>query len=325
MVILIGLCAFATAALTAAVFGYTLGERQRRLRARIDTIAGGGVIDPGYSGKRLLRFQNYSNLPFLREVLERSARAERLADDLDRAAIPLRVGEYLMFRVASGLIVALLVWLLLPTGVMRVIAAVLLALIGSMVPRFILKWRINRRRNQIEEALPDALDIIARSLRAGGGLLSAIDTVVEQIDGPISDELARTREEISVGLSVEDAFRDLDRRLQSGDIHILVTAIQIQREVGGNLAEILDNVSRTIRERYQLRNEMRSITARQRLTSYLIACVPPLIVLVLALIAYDSVRPLFERTGGHIVLAIALGLELAGILMIRQLIASYEV
>src|SRR5262245_17725172 len=260
MVVLISLSAFLTVTLLAFALGRQLFGERALLRARVQAVATDDYARRGTTPRPLLRMENYSSLPFLREYLKRRPSSERIADELEAAGVALRVGEYMMLRVAVGLVAATLVrWFLPPSAVggdlISLALMVIVFLAGTRIPRMVVRRLIRRRLAQVEAQLPDALDMISRSLRAGGGLLAAIDAMVEQMSGPVAAEFGRTRQEIATGLSVDAAFRALDRRLPSKDVHIVVTAILIQREVGGNLAEILDNVASTIRERLRLRGE----------------------------------------------------------------------
>jgi tight adherence protein B len=326
MLLLIGLFAFFTIALLALALGQQLSTPRARLQARVDAIARGEYSPlQDFHGRRLLRMQNYSALPLLRGLLQRSPRAERIADDLERAAIPLRVGEYLMLRIATGLIFAVLGRFIIPAASLRFPVLALAFLLGMLVPRWVVSARIRRRRSSVEAALPDALDMIARALRTGSGLLQAVDSVIEQMGGAIADEFGRTRQEIAAGLGVEDAFKGLDERVKSKDLHIVVTAIQIQREVGGNLAEILTNVANTMRERVRVRDDMDALASRQRLTAYCISAVPAGVLLLMQVFAPEVVRPLFITNGGRTILTIAAGLVVAGFVIMRQIVASFEV
>jgi tight adherence protein B len=326
MLLVIGLGAFATVVLLVMGLALGLSERRRRLAQRVAMIARDDYSPlAGPSGRRLLRAQNYSAIPFLQALLQRSPRAERIADDLDRAAIPLRVGEYLVLTAGLALALALLARVVFSVGPLALLMPVVGAVAGLLLPPWFVRQRQRRRRAEIERELPDALDIIARGLRSGTGLLAALDAVIDQVGGALGEELARVRAEIAASISVEDAFREFDRRVGSPDVGIVVTAMLIQREVGGNLAEILDNVATTMRERVRLRQEMRSLTAEQRISAYVVSGVPVFILGSLAVVDYELVRPLFEEAGGRVLLAIAAALELAGFLVVRSIIASFEV
>jgi tight adherence protein B len=325
MITLIALSAFLAVALFALALGRGLSARRARLVVRLETIATAGQPAAAYRNRRLLRRQNYSSVPILRRLLERSPRAERLADELDRAGVPLRVGEFLLLSAAVGGLLALSLRLLLPEERLGLLVTVPAFLVGALLPRLVVRMLRRRRRARFERQLPDALDIISRALRAGGGILASIDTVVDQMDGPVAEEFGRTRDEIASGLSMEEAFRELDRRVGSMDLHIVVTAMLIQREVGGNLAEILDNVSATIRERIELRNEMKVLSSQQRLAAYIISLVPLVILVFYVISSPEIIQPMFESRAGWIMLAIAGALELAAFISMYQLTSSFEV
>lgn len=325
MVLLIGLCAFLTAALLALAVGQGLSARRTRARERVALLASFDAPTRAERAQALLRMQNYSGVPFLQRILQRMASAERLADELDRAAVPLRVGEFLALSVLLALALATATYRLLPDGLPALAGAAAALLVGLWLPRRMLRWRLHRRRARFEAALPEALDIISRSIRAGNGLLTAIDGLVEQMPGPIADEFGRMRLEIAAGLGLEEALRELDRRVDSQDLHIVVTAFLIQREVGGNLTEILDNVAATMRGRMTLRREMRALTSQQRYGAYVIAAVPPGIVLLITLTNPQFIAPLYASTPGWIALGVAATLELIGILTLRWIITSFEV
>jgi tight adherence protein B len=325
MVLLIGVCAFLTAALLALAIGQGLSARRTRARERIALLASLDAPAQAERAQALLRMQNYSGVPFLQRLLQNMASAERLADELDRAAVPLRVGEFLAVSTLLGLALAVAAYRLLPAGPPALAGAAAALLVGLWLPRRALRWRLRRRRAQFEAALPEALDIISRSIRAGNGLLTAIDGLIEQMPGPIGDEFGRMRLEIAAGLGLEAALRELDRRVDSQDLHIVVTAFLIQREVGGNLTEILDNVATTMRGRMTLRREMRALTSQQRYGAYVIAAVPPGIVLLITLTNPQFIAPLYASTLGWVALGVAATLELVGVLTLRWIITSFEV
>jgi tight adherence protein B len=324
MEILIGVSAFVAVALLAAAVGRRLSAKRRRLHERMAQIAGSERT--ATAGSPLaLRNQNYSRLPELQRLLQRSPRAERIADDLQRAALTIRVGEYLALCALFGLFAALAARLLFPGGLAGVLLMLLAFAGGCLILPYYVRQRIRRRRQEFETNLPDALDIIGRGLITGSGLLAAIDSVCDQMGGVVATEFARVRQEISVGLPIEAAFRGLDERMQSKDVHIVVTAILIQREVGGNLAEIMEHVAATMRERVSLRNEMKSLTGRQHLTSYIVAAVPVCMLVFLIFVQAEVMRLALNHTLGRMMLASAAALVVTGFLTIRWLVASFEV
>jgi tight adherence protein B len=320
MLALIGFCAFLTVTLSVIALARTVSAPAVALQGRIESIAGGTTAaGRDLSGGHLLRMQNYSTLPFLQHLLQGTARAERIGEQLQRAGLELRVGQYVVLSLVLGLLPAFVVVLLAPGGLRRIPLALIVFFLGLYAPRWYVKLRIRRRRDRFEAALPDALDMIARSLRSGSGLLAAIQNVIDQMDGPIAVELMRLQQEIATGLSIEGAFRDLDRRVDSGDLHIVVTAVIVQREVGGNLAEILGNVTGIMRERVRLRGEVKALVSRQVFSTYALAAAPPVIILALTLLGGNVFQSLFDEPAGRIVLGIATSLEIMGFLIVRKI------
>jgi tight adherence protein B len=300
---------------------HELRARPARLDARIDAIAGRGAT-PTPSAPPLLRLRGYSGIPWFQRLLQKTPKSEQIADDLGRSGLHLRVGAYVLVSLALGALLALAVLVLLPDGVLRLLLAAVAFVVGLYLPRRVLKTLIDRRQARFEAALPDALDMISRSLRVGIGLLIAIENVTEELSGEVGAQFQRLQQQIAAGLSIEDAFRELDRRVQSKDLHIAVTAILIQREVGGNLAETLDNVTRMMRERVRLRGELKALTARQVWSTNALAAMPPIILLILVLLAPQLTQALFEQKAGWIVLGIAAVFELIGFVIIRRMAAS---
>lgn len=324
MLLAIALTAFVAVVLLAIGIERRVTDGRARLRERVTRIAHNDR-SPITSGRSALRFDNYSSIPILQAILRHSPSAARLADDLDRAAVPLRAGEFLVGSAALAVTLAALAAAVLGARGLGMLGVAAASGAGLVLPRLLLRWRFNRRRSALVNDLPDGLDMLARGLRSGIGLLSSIDAVIEQMGGVLGHELDRVRSEIAANLTVEEAFDEFDRRMRSPDLHIIVTAILVQREVGGNLAEILDNVAHTMRERVRLHNEMRSLTAEQRLSAYVIAAVPVLILLSLSLLDYELVRPLFERRSGQGVLLLAAALEVVGVIVMLQIASTYEV
>jgi tight adherence protein B len=326
MEFLIAFCAFLTVAVAALAVVQLITAPRARLRGRVATLANEELpqADPG--DRRFLRMQRYSDLPALQRLLQGTHYAETLADELDRAAIPLRVGEFLSISLLAAIAGAAATYLLLPAGPVRALGALgMVLLLGVLVPRQVVQTRLRSRRARFEQALPDSLDILARSLRAGSGLLVSVDALVEQFPGVTGEEFGRMRQEIAAGVGIEDALSELDRRLQSPDLHIVITAFMVQREVGGNLAEILGNVAATMRERVTLRRQLQAHTSEQRFATWIVAGVPPFILGALWLMNPSLMAPMFSQTAGWIVLGIAGLFELCGVLTLRWLVASFEV
>lgn len=190
---------------------------------------------------------------------------------LDSAGIALRANEYILFHVLGTVVFGLLAQFIKPGSVLAVACAVFVAV---MTPLAFLRIKAMRRLRAFDEQLPDILDLIAGSLRSGWGIQQAIDLVVNEVGDPARSEFRRTQAEARLGLPLEEALQRMAVRVGSADLKWVVSAIGIQREVGGNLAEVLNNVSRTIRERAELRRQVSALTAEGRLSLIILAALP---------------------------------------------------
>jgi tight adherence protein B len=242
--------------------------------------------------------------------------------ELDRAGLPMRVSEYLAVRIATA-IGALILAVVVAGRADLVGSATALAggaafLVGWLAPRWWVSRKRRQRLEQIEKQLPDALTTLTKSLRAGTGLLQGLAYAAEETPAPLGPELQQTLRDLHLGANAEEVFEELADRVGSTDLDIAVTAIIIQRTIGGNLSEILGNVSTTIRERVRIHSEIRVLTARQRLTGWLMAAMPVLLAFVFLTLNPRLIDLLLETTAGRISLLIGLGFEALGLFLIRQ-------
>lgn len=252
-----------------------------------------------------------------------------MARELARADLQLRPSEYLAIRVAA-VIGAPLVLYLLGATVMPSLGNPLVILVGVIlgwwIPRFYVGRRKTRRLNAFNDHLADTITLVANALRAGASFLQAIELVVRETQPPISTEFNRVIREVNLGLPFEQALSNMVRRVRSDDLELMTTAITIQHQVGGNLAEILDSIAFTIRERIRIKGEIRTLTAQQRMSGYVVAGLPIGLVIILAIIAPTFMEPMFGPPYivgiplGVIVLAIGAIMMLIGFLLIRKIV-----
>jgi tight adherence protein B len=252
-----------------------------------------------------------------------AAARERMDQELDRAGVPLRVSEYLALRtlvcVGSSIAgIVLTVSFGLPV-LLGVLLAMLLLVVGWKVPARWVEAKRQARVRKIESQLPEALTLVSKSLRAGAGLTQAIAFAADETPAPLGPELARALRDLRLGANAEDVFVQLSQRVGSQDLDIAVTAIIIQRTVGGNLAEILSTVVSTIRARERLRADVLVLTSRQRLTSRMMAGMPVVIATAFVLINPQAGMLLFTTLPGWIALGFAITMELAGLFIISRL------
>lgn len=262
-------------------------------------------------------------VPFVDRLPLSAAARARMDTELDRAGVPLRVSEYLALRTAVCLASSMFgVFLTIALGLPGVLGA-LLALALLVVGWKSTAWWVERKRvhrvRKVETQLPEALTLVAKSLRAGAGLIQAIAFAAEETPAPLGPEFARALRDLRLGATAEDVFVQLSERIGSQDLDIAVTAIIIQRTVGGNLAEILTTVVSTIRERERLRKEILVLTSRQRLTSRMMAGMPVLIAIMFVWLNPEAGLLLFQTLPGRIALGFAIVMELAGLFLIKRL------
>jgi tight adherence protein B len=233
----------------------------------------------------------------LNRVVERRDFGANLAREIARADLKIKVSEYL--AIWAGAIVGLpLLFVVLSLGLPALrspIALLVAALIGFMLPRFWLGRRKSGRLNAFNKQLPDTITLLANALRAGSSFLQAIELVVRESRPPVSTEFGRVIREVNLGLPFEQALENMVRRVRSDDLELMATAISIQHTVGGNLAEILDSIAYTIRERVRIKGEIKTLTAQQRLSGYVVGFLPIGLAGFLFIAAPNFMEPMFAN------------------------------
>lgn len=196
----------------------------------------------------------------------------------------------------------------------------LFSIVTFFVPTIYLNMLINKRFLDFSRQFPDALSLMASSLRAGHPLFAAINIVTGEMPKPISDVFMIFQKNISLGIDTKDAFMDMTKIMpKSLDLKFFITAVLIQKEVGGNLAELLDSLSGTIRERFKLIGQLRAQTAQTRLSGMIVGIVPVAILLVISFMNPEYIKPLFDTPDGQMALAAAIGLIVAGFVSINKI------
>ena len=240
---------------------------------------------------------------------------DRIQEDLDRAAWPMRANEFMVLTAASAILGVLAL-----AGLSRNPLWAVIGLVGGAIPPTILSMRIQRRRQAFMEQLPSTLQLLAGSLQAGYGLLQAVDTVVKEADAPTSEEFARVLTESRLGLPLDEALESMAQRLDSEDFHWVVLAINIQRQIGGNLAELLTTVAATIRSREQVRRQVRVLSAEGRISAWVVGAMPFVVGGALALINPGYLNELLTRPVGRLMLLAGLVLIGIGVLVLRRMV-----
>lgn len=248
--------------------------------------------------------------------LSRRGRSRRLEARLRQAGVRLRAAEFLALRTLAGFAAGILV----ATATGRVAWFLLAAGAGYLLPDLLVERAILKRRRAFAAQLPDALTAVGNSLRSGFSFLQAIDVTAAEMPEPIAGELAQVVRETQVDIPVEDALANLFARVPLPEVQLAVTAVLIQRQVGGNLAGLLEQVGETVRTRFRVEREMRALTAQGRLSGWIIGLMPAVLGGVIFLINRDYIRLLFTDVLGQAMLVAAGLLQVVGALVIRRMV-----
>lgn len=192
--------------------------------------------------------------------------------------------------------------------------------VGVILGLMLLDISIKRRQKAFTNQLGDMLTMVANALRAGFSFMQAFELIAREMDAPIGREVQKVVNEVNVGVTLETALENMQKRVESPDFELVVTAVLIQRQVGGNLAQILDTISGTIQERVRMRREVMALTAQGRMSGIVLALLPVALGVFLTTVSPDYMRPLFEETTGQIAIGVAVVMEIIGFLVIRKIV-----
>jgi len=265
----------------------------------------------------------------LNKAVEQRDFGANLAREIARADLKLKPSEYLAIWGGAivGIPAAMFILGVIFPALRSPIFLLAGAVMGFFLPRFWLKRRQGQRLKAFNSRLADTITLVGNALRAGSSFLQAIEMVVRETEPPISTEFGRVIREVNLGLPFEEALENMVRRVRSDDLELMATAISVQHQVGGNLAEILDSIAYTIRERVRIKGEIRSLTAQQRLSGYVVGFLPIGLTGALTLIAPGFMDPMFQKPpevfglpAGVIILGIGGFMMFLGFMAIRKIV-----
>ncbi len=233
---------------------------------------------------------------WLNRRVARSSWGDRVSRELARADMKLKVAEYYALIFIATFTLAVIGFLLQPSN--GIISAVIGGVIGFFAPRFYVKRRQAQRLIRFNDQLSDMLNLMVNGLRAGYSTTQAMEAVSRELPAPISDEFRRLVQEMQIGIPMEKALDNLLRRIPSDDLDFVITAINVQREVGGNLSEILDTISFTIRERVRIKGEIRVLTASVRTSGTVLSLIPVFLSLALWFVSPEYIGSFFDDSAG---------------------------
>jgi tight adherence protein B len=307
--------AFGTVALVLAAEGVRSWYRRRDVVRRVDELMSGGDA-PGGSERRELFRSEEEEPSVLNALIARSARLRHLPLLLEHSGVGWSTGTFVLLSL--GIAAAFGLFALVAFG--GLLTAVVLAALGAWLPYGYLKLMKKRQLDRFEEVFPEAVDMLGRAIRAGHPLSAGIQMVGQEMAEPVAGEFRTIFEEQRFGVPFADALMGMVDRVDLVDVRIFITAVLVQREVGGNLSEILDNITTTIRDRFRIRRQLRTYTAQGRLSGMVVAAMPIAVGLIIFLMNPDYIRILFEHPMGKTLLTFGITMQILGFLWIRKVV-----
>ena len=288
---------------------------QARIKRRLTTIGRAGHASRA-DVQNLLKSSLYSDVPWINALLSRMQIAKHLDLLLERANVDMTLGLFILCSVvASG--VAIFLFLIVGQPVYL---ALVVGLIALVCPYFYLKFITWKRMRRFLEQMPDGLDMMSQSLQAGLGLTQAMIFVAKEMPDPLGTEFSVFIEEVNLGLPLADALKKLEERMALPEVRLFNTALMVQREVGGSLAEVLNKLADIIRDRFRIERLIKSLTGQNRVSAWTVCSIPPVLAVFLFIREPEMMNDMLNDPMGRGMLAGALFLEILGIIVFRKLI-----
>jgi tight adherence protein B len=288
---------------------------QARIKRRLTTVGRAGYTSRA-DVQNLLKSTLYSEVPWVNALLSKMKFAKHLDLLLERANVDMTLGVFIL---CSGVAGGLGIFLLLIVGQPFSVALVL-GLIALVCPYFYLKYITWKRRRRFLEQMPDGLDMMSQSLQAGLGLTQAMVFVAKEMPDPVGTEFSVFMEEVNLGLPLADALKRMEERMALPEVRLFNTALLVQREVGGSLAELLNKLADIIRDRFRIERLIKSVTGQNRMSAWVVCSVPPFLGVFMFIREPEMMNNMLGDPMGRAMLAAALVLEIVGILVFRKLI-----
>lgn len=288
---------------------------QRKLESRLQEISRSDKPE-AESTAALLKTLNAGPLPGLDRAFGQTARGNALASWIEQSGAKVSLSAVLLMGVFSGVLVALVAAMFTRAPMSMLVGFVL----GFGLPFMVLRMKRARRLRNFEEQFPEALDLIGRALKAGHAFATGLKMVADEMPEPVGPEFRKTFDEQNFGLPLKDALENLTVRIPLLDVRFFATAVLIQRETGGNLSEILENLAHVVRERFKILRQVRVYTAHGRLTGYVLLALPAFLSIALMFINPDHMNLLFRERMGQMMLMAAIVMQTFGFLWIKKIV-----
>ncbi|HEY0321884.1 MAG TPA: type II secretion system F family protein [Pyrinomonadaceae bacterium] len=264
----------------------------------------------------LAREELMSEIPWMNRMLVRVQAAMQLKRVLDQADSQITVTRLIMFSMMAGILAGLAASML----TVSLLLIVVIGLVGASIPFIHVFWMRKKRFDKFLEHLPDALELMSRALSAGHAFSEALHMVSTEMPEPIATEFRKTYEEQNLGLSLKLALENLTQRIPLLDLRLCVTAVLIQRETGGNLAEILEKVAVTIRERFRIMGDLKTLTTSSRMSAWLLCGLPIFVAIAVTGMNPEYMSILWKDQRGHKLIAAAILMQITGMLIVRKIL-----
>ena len=289
----------------------------RRMQQRLRDVSGAAdVPGDGETEATVVKQKQESSLPGVDRLVGATRLGPGLAKLIEQSGVRTTPGAITMISAATAAAAAVLAMLF----VRQAFAPILAGLVGVTLPTLFLRQRRKARLKKFEEQFPEALDLLSRAIRAGHAFQTAMGMVASEMKEPVGTEFKKTFEQQNFGLPLRDALNELAQRIAILDVRFFVTAVLIQRESGGNLAEILNNLAHVVRERFKIQRQVRVHTAHGRFTGYVLLALPAALGVVLSYLNPEHMQGLFKEHMGQMMLVGAIVMQTVGFIWIRQVI-----
>jgi len=290
--------------------------KQEVVRRRMDAVRKAERRGDVSNGLKLARDEMLSSVPVLHRLMLHWSWSVRLQEHISQAGLTMKAGKLVLLSACLGLGTYLLVGAFYP----QFPIALVVGLAATSVPFAVIAYLREKRLRQFEERFPEALDLLGRAVRAGHAFTTGLEMIAKESSEPIASEFRTTFEEQNFGLPLRDALLNMTERIPSIDVRFFVTALLIQKETGGNLAEILDGLARVIRDRFRIYREVKVRTAQGRLTAGILIALPIFMMIVLSALNPTYMRVLFEDPKGPMILTVAALMQFVGSVMLWKII-----
>ena len=287
---------------------------QRKLMARLDSLA--PVEQSEAPSATLLKASDTGALPAFERMMAGTTRGSAIGRWIEQSGMRVSLSGVFLMAAGLGVVMAMVATMVTRTPMAMPLGFAL----GFALPFLLLRMKRTRRLRKFEEEFPEALDLIARALKAGHAFATGLKMVADEMEEPVGPEFRKTFDEQNLGLPLKDALENLTLRIPILDVRFFATAVLIQRETGGNLSEILENLAHVVRERFKILRQVRVYTAHGRLTGYVLLALPAFLGVALSFINPEHMNLLFRERMGQMMLIAAMVMQFIGYMWIKQVV-----